>query len=112
MRKRKQRVLNGETVVANMRKSSPDTALIQWAKQNGLFVRIDRRSKWGNPFAIPQHGDRDEVCDRFDDLLHGKEFDISELKGKVLGCWCHPCRCHGDTLARIANECRNEVTMK
>jgi len=27
-----------------------------------------------------------------------------ELKGKVLGCWCHPKECHGDVLARIANE--------
>ena len=29
----------------------------------------------------------------------------SELKGKVLGCWCRPWHaCHGDVLARIANE--------
>ena len=26
------------------------------------------------------------------------------LKGKVLGCWCKPGPCHGDVLARIANE--------
>jgi hypothetical protein len=27
-----------------------------------------------------------------------------ELKGKVLGCWCSPKACHGDILAKIANE--------
>lgn len=26
-----------------------------------------------------------------------------ELKNKILGCWCHPKACHGDTLALIAN---------
>ena len=28
---------------------------------------------------------------------------IHELKGKVLGCWCAPQACHGDTLAELAN---------
>ena len=27
-----------------------------------------------------------------------------ELRSKVLGCWCKPGPCHGDILARIANE--------
>jgi hypothetical protein len=26
------------------------------------------------------------------------------LKGKALGCWCHPLRCHGDILQRMADE--------
>jgi hypothetical protein len=25
-------------------------------------------------------------------------------RGKVLGCWCAPKACHGDVLARIADE--------
>jgi hypothetical protein len=28
---------------------------------------------------------------------------LPELRGKVLGCWCHPEQCHGDTLAELAN---------
>lgn len=27
----------------------------------------------------------------------------TELKGKILGCWCAPLPCHGDTLAELAN---------
>ncbi|MGA9841048.1 MAG: DUF4326 domain-containing protein [Nitrososphaeraceae archaeon] len=29
---------------------------------------------------------------------------LPELKGKVLGCWCAPLPCHGDTLAELANK--------
>ena len=28
---------------------------------------------------------------------------LRELRGKVLGCWCHPLPCHGDTLDELAN---------
>jgi hypothetical protein len=28
----------------------------------------------------------------------------TELKGKVLGCWCKPDACHGDVLAELADE--------
>lgn len=27
-----------------------------------------------------------------------------ELKDQILGCWCKPLACHGDVLARIADE--------
>jgi hypothetical protein len=30
--------------------------------------------------------------------------DLHELKGKKLGCFCKPKRCHGDFLAREANK--------
>jgi hypothetical protein len=29
--------------------------------------------------------------------------DLKELKGKVLGCWCHPKGCHGHVLAKLVN---------
>ena len=28
-------------------------------------VRIDRQTKWGNPFIIGVDGTRDEVCDKY-----------------------------------------------
>lgn len=28
---------------------------------------------------------------------------LGELRGKTLGCWCHPLSCHGDFLAELAN---------
>ncbi len=69
-------------------------------------VYIGRGSKWGNPFILGKDGDRDEVCDKYEDWFWKPDIrnDISELKGKILGCFCKPKRCHGDFLARIANE--------
>ena len=29
--------------------------------------------------------------------------DLGELKGKILGCWCRPNKCHGDILVELAN---------
>ncbi|MBX6723654.1 MAG: DUF4326 domain-containing protein, partial [Dactylosporangium sp.] len=29
---------------------------------------------------------------------------LPELRGRVLACWCAPKPCHGDVLARLADE--------
>ncbi len=63
---------------------------------------IGRGSRWGNPFKIGEHGDRDEVCDRFErEIL--PTLDVSELRGKDLVCFCAPHRCHGDAILKKAN---------
>jgi hypothetical protein len=76
-------------------------------KKDPFDIYIGRPSKWGNPFEIGKDGDRKAVILKYaawiqkqPDLLR----DISELKGKVLGCWCYPKACHGDVLLRLANE--------
>jgi hypothetical protein len=80
------------------------------AKNDGVFVRIDRATKWGNPFShLPGKGEC-QVATREDaiecyrlwvptqpDLLE----DLPELEGKVLGCWCAPRPCHGDVLIEL-----------
>ena len=90
----------GGTVVANMHQDS-DRALLHWAKITGRFARIDRNSDWGNPFEMPADGDRDTVCDSYE-IFFPRKFSLhnrlDELRGKVLGCWCYPQRCHGDYL--------------
>lgn len=102
---RKTIVEQGGTVVANQK---TDTNLIRWAENNGLYVRVDRYSDWGNPFLLPQDGDRDEVCDWFEEYFgHKRSLHkriTGELKGKVLGCWCYPERCHADFLAKGASK--------
>ena len=47
----------GETVVANMRRAG-HPRLWAWAQRVGLAVRIDRRTRWGNPYRIGPDGDR------------------------------------------------------
>ena len=103
---RKAIVEAGGTAVANMHQSS-DRALLYWAKSTNRFTRIDRSSDWGNPFEMPDDGDRDTVCDSYE-IFFPRKFSlhnrIDELRGKVLGCWCYPQRCHGDYLAAKAEE--------
>lgn len=99
---RKSKVEAGETVVANFQR---DKHLIQWATQNGKMVAIDRTSKWGNPFILGQDGDRDRVCDCFEEHYAPNKDSFTdsgnELKGKVLCCHCYPQRCHGDSLIKL-----------
>ncbi len=75
-------------------------------------VFIGRGSKWGNPFKIGIHGDRDEVIDLYEEWLLGNVElldQLDELIGKDLWCFCKPKRCHGDVLiklVRILIECK------
>ncbi len=99
----RERLIAGETVVVNMRRHA---AVIEWAKGEGLYVRIDRRSRWGNPFIIGRDGTRDDVVAAYrghlaanPDLLER----LPELRGRALGCWCAPARCHGDVLAEATS---------
>lgn len=56
-------------------------------------------SIWANPFKIGQDGTRDEVIEKYRQYVLGKPellAQIESLRGKVLGCWCSPLRCHGE----------------
>jgi hypothetical protein len=71
-------------------------------------VYVGRPSPYGNPFKEGTDGTRAEVIRLFEDwLLRQPELleDVrTNLRGKILGCWCAPLPCHADVLARIANE--------
>jgi hypothetical protein len=61
---------------------------------------------WGNPFHVGKDGDRAEVLAKYRDWASKNEYLLKRLhllKGKVLGCWCHPLDCHGDVLAELVN---------
>jgi len=106
-RERQAAVKTGKTVVAN---AQSDKNLICWAEREGIAVRIDRGTRYGNPFRLDEDGDRDKVCDAFfahylpHKPLIKSRLNSGELSGKVLICHCYPLRCHGDTLADSANE--------
>lgn len=70
-------------------------------------VYIGRPSDWGNPFRIHVDGTREEVIAKYEAWLKEQPELLARLpllKGKVLGCWCKPAACHGDVLARLADE--------
>lgn len=97
--------------------------LVVHNKRSAHDVYIGRPSLWGNPFShLPKSAaevkvaNRDEAVAAFRDWLAGARFQevepdrrllilqhVSQLKGKVLGCWCAPQSCHGDVLAELAN---------
>ena len=105
-RDRQAEVESGLTVVAN---AASDKNLIAWAERNRLAVRIDRSTRYGNPFVLNEDGDRDEVCDSYERHYLVRKpsiterIDSGELTGKVLVCHCYPQRCHGDCLSAEAN---------
>lgn len=96
-----------------------------WNKRMGYpkpppgAISVDRNTRFGNPFIIGPDGDRETVCDKFDEWLDtGNNFgnpkatearriwildNIRYLKNLNLLCWCAPDRCHAETYARRAN---------
>lgn len=98
--------LSGGTVLANIKhKADP---IVEWAKAEGRFERIDRKTKFGNPFETGKDGTDQEVVEKFAAWIQGQPELIQqareELKGKVLGCWCYPKLCHGDVLAALVDD--------
>ena len=97
------RLAQGESVVVNLR----DRELVE--DLGDLVTRIDRRTRWGNPYRITArgragHGNRDEVIAlyvkhiaRRPDLIAY----IDDLRGRALACWCAPEFCHGDVLVDL-----------
>ena len=86
-------------------------------------VKVDRSSKWGNPFRVGRDGTRAECVALFRALMGGlvcltceapvqeqeaarrhARANISALRGKNLACWCAlDAPCHADVLLQIAN---------
>jgi hypothetical protein len=77
-------------------------------KKDKYDVYIGRGSKWGNPFKMKNYSkeERNRVCDEYEEWFWTTDLpsQLHELKGKVLGCYCKPLRCHGDFLAREVNK--------
>lgn len=87
-------------------------------KKSHYDVYIGRPSKWGNPFT--HIADKNTlakyiVSNRANAIESYKEWitngdgqwlldHLSELEGKVLGCWCHPKPCHGGVLLDLINK--------
>jgi hypothetical protein len=70
-------------------------------------VYVGRPSKWGNPFKIGVHGDRERVIAKYREWLLKQPHlmaALPELRGKILACWCAPASCHADVLSELANE--------
>jgi len=79
-------------------------------------VRIDRKTKWGNPFPMKTEADRAKVIEDYRawswDRIHKGEIpleDLAALHGKTLWCWCHPRGCHGHVLEKAATWAHEQI---
>jgi hypothetical protein len=65
-------------------------------------------SKWHNPFSMNDYT-RYECVEKYREYITKKieedpsYYNIEELRGKTLGCWCKPNPCHGDVLVEIVS---------
>lgn len=85
-------------------------------------VKVDRTTKWGNPFRTGRHGTRADCVALFAHMCCGylcltvdracvvaqRAYPTrairAELRGKNLACWCPlDGPCHADVLLRVAN---------
>ena len=79
-------------------------------------VYIGRGSVWGNPYVIGQDGTREEVIEKYKhylwEMITSKRislYQLKNLKGKRLGCFCKPKACHGDIIVKAVEwACRGE----
>lgn len=82
-------------------------------------VKVDRTTKWGNPFIIGRDGTREECIARYRQLMTAGSLngftkeqlayrdrvlnEAQELRGKDLACWCtSDAPCHADVLLELA----------
>ena len=85
---------------------------LKWDKD---AVYIGRGSPLGNPFIMRNEQDRERVCDAYEDWFNNKVkenyapvmqelrriYKIHKQGDVILGCYCYPKRCHGETIKRF-----------
>lgn len=85
-------------------------------------IKVDRSTRWGNPFVVGKHGTREQCVYLFRCLMAGNicltkgdpdrqmrihnhvAKHLTSLHGKNLACWCPLDKpCHADVLLELAN---------
>ena len=67
-------------------------------------------SRWANPFHITVAQTRDQAIIRYEEYIRRRiaddpeNFNLEDLRGKRLACWCHPKPCHGNVLVKLLSE--------
>jgi hypothetical protein len=109
-------LLDGWTVVVNVRKSGPHKNLVPWLEENGRLTYVGHagpRHSWtesdfANPFLGMAKTDRAGMIRQYRQWLTTKagllrRLDGGELTARALGCWCAPQACHADIVAEEVN---------
>lgn len=71
-----------------------------------------KSSVFANPYKVGKDGTREEVIIKYKNYMMEKlnndkdgelKKELLSLKGKNLGCWCSPEKCHADILLELIN---------
>ena len=107
--------IEGQECLAAVERASAQ-AVNKYHMKDGGGLYIGRGSVWGNPFthrdlsktkAEFQTESREESIEKFEEWFLKQDHltkRLDELRGKKLVCFCKPKSCHGDVLARLAEE--------
>jgi len=93
----------------NLKKWTANSNNIYIGRAGVVFINKERFPKkasiFANPYKIDKNTSREEVLEKYkkyiiEKILNDKSFylQLLKLRGKNLGCWCHPDPCHGDIL--------------
>jgi len=74
-----------------------------------------QNSEWHNPFKISKDMTRDQCLRKYKKYLIEKLKDneclerFKKLRGKNLGCWCKPEKCHGDIIIKLLDDMERNI---
>jgi hypothetical protein len=96
------------TRVVNLYKENYDVYVGRRNPSLGIGTTNGKDGYFGNPFPLKPKAteqERKECLEQYRDyfdkrIVEDPEFKqrIEELRGKTLGCFCHPKLCHGDVI--------------
>ena len=96
----------------NLKKWTANSNNIYIGRAGVVFINKERFPKkasiFANPYKIDKNTSRKEVLEKYkkyiiEKILNDKflYLELLKLRGKNLGCWCHPEPCHGDILLEL-----------
>lgn len=99
----------------NLKEWMSDENNVYIARRGIVFINGQRfppySSVFCNPFKIGKDGNREKVIQLYKEYINRKitndpslKLELIKLKGKNLGCWCAPEKCHGNVLLELINE--------
>ena len=81
-----------------------------WRARHPDAIRVDRSTRWGNPFTVKEYGTRAAAVAAYREALFSGELPVTvedirgALAGHDLACWCPlDGPCHADVLLEVAN---------
>lgn len=90
------------------------TRLVSMRETDDYDKRIDRATRFGNPYQIADDGGdytREESIDAYRGWFRAKVASdddfrdaVEDLRGQTLACWCTPKACHGDVILAYLDE--------